>query len=95
MQPQVADVEKVLQYKIYTTESCGFCAAAKSLMQEKNIRYKEIKLITEDQKLSFKQEGFQTVPQIWDHNGNYVGGYNELKSKLMESSVEGPTFLYE
>ena len=95
MQTQVADVEKVLQYKIYTTSSCGFCAAAKSLMQEKNIEYKEIKLITEDQKISFKQEGFKTVPQIWDADGNYVGGYNELKAMLTESSVQGPTFLYE
>ena len=96
MQPQVADVERVLQYKIYTTESCGFCSAAKALMKEKNIEFREIKLITEDQKLSFKQDGFATVPQIWDSEGNYIGGYNELKSKLNESSsVSGPTFLYE
>ena len=95
MQQQVVDVEKVLQYKIYTTESCGFCSAAKALMKEKNIEYREIKLITEDQKVSFKQDGFKTVPQIWDTSGNYIGGYNELKAKLTESSVEGPAFLYE
>ena len=95
MQQQVADAEKVLQYKIYTTESCGFCSAAKALMKEKNIEYREIKLITEDQKISFKQDGFQTVPQIWDTSGNYVGGYNELKAKLSESSDQGPAFLSE
>jgi glutaredoxin len=29
-----------------------------------------------------KQAGMKSVPQVWDNNGDYVGGYTELKEKL-------------
>jgi glutaredoxin len=29
-----------------------------------------------------KKAGMKKVPQIWDNNGDYVGGYTELKEKL-------------
>ena len=81
-------------YKIYTTDSCGFCTAAKMLMNEHNIAFKEIRLLTEDQKRSFRADGFTTVPQIWDSSGSYIGGYQELKMSLSESNTS-ETFLTE
>jgi len=29
-----------------------------------------------------KQAGMTTVPQVWDNNGDYIGGYTQLKEKL-------------
>jgi glutaredoxin len=29
-----------------------------------------------------KKAGMKSVPQIWDNNGDYIGGYTELKEKL-------------
>ena len=70
-------------WKIYTYNNCSYCNLAKILMMEKDIKFKEIELITTEQKQSFKAEGFRTVPQIYDADGNHVGGYEELRKKLL------------
>jgi len=71
------------EYKIYTKSGyCGYCDAAKVLMREKNIRFKEVKLVTVEQKQFFRDEGFSTVPQIYDDEGNHIGGYDDLRKKL-------------
>ena len=71
------------EYKIYTKSGyCGYCDAAKVLMRENNIQFKEVKLVTVEQKKSFRDEGFSTVPQIYDDEGNHIGGYDDLRKKL-------------
>ncbi|UAW59205.1 glutaredoxin [Roseobacter phage CRP-603] len=30
----------------------------------------------------FKKADIRTVPQIWDIEGNYIGGYQELKEQV-------------
>lgn len=30
----------------------------------------------------FKKSSIKTVPQIWDTEGNHIGGYTELKTLL-------------
>ena len=65
---------------LYTTPHCGYCRAAKHLLNKKSATFTEID-VSEDMEL--RQEmisrafGRRTVPQIFI-NGTYVGGYDEL-----------------
>mgnify|MGYP002839399311 CR=1 FL=1 len=70
---------KVSMYTIYTTETCGYCYAAKKLLTANDIEYKEIDLNTTEKKNFFKHEtGLKTVPQIYTDNGDHIGGYDDL-----------------
>lgn len=64
---------------IYTTQYCGFCHAAKRLLNKKAAEYEEIDVGRDP---SLRQEvmqkaGRHTVPQIWIGE-NHVGGFDEL-----------------
>ena len=65
---------------LYTTPYCGYCRAAKHLLNKKGVAFTEID-VSED--LELRQEmisrafGRRTVPQIFI-NGTHVGGYDEL-----------------
>ncbi len=64
---------------MYTTEWCGYCVRAKSLLDSRRLPYEEIHL---DDDPSFRQTlldltGGWTVPQILI-DGRPIGGYTEL-----------------
>ncbi len=64
---------------MYTTEWCGYCVRAKSLLDSRRLPYEEIRL---DDDPSFRQTlldltGGWTVPQILI-DGRPIGGYTEL-----------------
>jgi glutaredoxin 3 len=64
---------------MYTTEWCGYCVRAKSLLDSKRLPYEEIHL---DDDPAFRQTlldltGGWTVPQILI-DGRPIGGYTEL-----------------
>ena len=65
---------------LYTTPYCGYCRAAKHLLNRKGAAFTEID-VSED--LDARQEmidlayGRRTVPQIFI-NGTHIGGYDEL-----------------
>ena len=66
-------------YKIYTQDRCGYCTVAKQLMFDKNIDFMEINIQYDEQAKDFMNEqGFKTVPQIYDDNENHIGGYENL-----------------
>ena len=70
---------------IYTTRLCGFCRAAKHLLQTKKINFEEIPV---DGDRAMRQElvqrtGQRTVPQIWIGK-KHVGGFTDL-AKLEQS----------
>jgi len=68
-------------YKIYTQNNCGYCVAAKNLLDRKGEKYEEIHLENNpDAKNKLKQDGLRTVPQIW-LDEEYIGGYVELERK--------------
>ena len=68
-------------YKIYTQNNCGYCVAAKRLLDKKGEEYEEIHLENNpDAKNKLKQDGLRTVPQIW-LDEEYIGGYVELERK--------------
>lgn len=72
---------------IYATGLCGFCHAAKRLLDNKGVEYETIPV---DKDAGKRQEmmdksGRQTVPQIFigDH---HVGGFDDLQA--LESAGE-------
>lgn len=67
--------------EIYTTPTCGFCMAAKALLESKKAPYDEISVVDRDlrAKMTHRANGRLTVPQIFidDH---HVGGYDDLSA---------------
>ena len=65
--------------EIYTTPLCGYCHAAKRLLQGRGVSYAE-RDVSRDRELRAEMErrsGRRTVPQIWVGD-THVGGYDDL-----------------
>ena len=79
--------EKVI---IYTSSLCGFCFRAKSLLNRKNISYKEIDVdLNFDKKNEMikKSNGMTSVPQIFYKN-YHIGGCEDLYKLEEENGLE-------
>lgn len=66
---------------IYTTERCGYCVAAKTLLAARGVPYEEVDVTRDDAKRAWLVEttGQRTVPQIFV-DGRPIGGFRELRS---------------
>lgn len=64
---------------MYTRALCGYCAAARTLLEEKGIAYEEINvtLNAKRRREMVERSGGQTVPQIFI-DGRCIGGYDEM-----------------
>ena len=65
--------------KIYTTPWCGYCAAARKLLDAKGVQYEEID-VSNNKALRheiIKLRGRQTVPQVFV-DSNPIGDYDDL-----------------
>ena len=65
---------------IYSSNNCGYCELAKSLLDSLNYQYQEIniqKMPDKRDEMLRKSNGRRTVPQIFI-NDLHVGGYDEL-----------------
>lgn len=64
---------------IYTTEPCGFCRVAKSLLQKRNVPYSEISLAKDPGGRTelVQMTGMMTFPQVVIDE-QPIGGYQEL-----------------
>ncbi len=73
----MSDAEK--KVLIYETGLCGFCKAAKRLLDSKGVEYETIRVDvdTEQKQIMMERSGRRTVPQIYigDH---HVGGFDDL-----------------
>ncbi len=72
--------------EIYTRQLCGFCTAAKSLLQKKGIGFREFDATYDPdlrKEMVTKAGGSSTFPQIFI-NGEHIGGCDELMA--LESS---------
>jgi len=71
---------------MYTTRLCGFCRAAKKLLDAKGVEYQTIAVDFDSAKRQemMQRSGRRTVPQIFigDH---HVGGFDDLNA--LESAV--------
>ena len=70
---------------IYTTPDCPYCADAKELLNKKGIKYEEIQVDKDANKLAemMKLSKRRSVPQIFINNES-IGGFDDL-SKLATS----------
>jgi glutaredoxin 3 len=64
---------------IYTTPTCPYCHAAKSLLGNKGVTYEEISALDSDVRAQMMQRanGRRTVPQIFIGE-THVGGYDDM-----------------
>ena len=70
-------------YKIYTKVDCGYCTMAKHYLKVNDIDYEEIKVEGNAQALAhLRLHNLRTVPQIYDLDGNHIGGYTECRESL-------------
>ena len=65
--------------EIYTTPTCPYCHAAKSLLNDKGADYNEITGLDPDLRavMTERAHGRRTVPQIFIGE-NEVGGYDDM-----------------
>ena len=66
--------------KMYTTQWCGFCAAARTLLRSKGVEFEEIDVDADAairQEMTEKSGGGRTVPQIFI-NDKPIGGYTDM-----------------
>ena len=65
--------------KMYSTQWCGFCAAARELLRHKGVSFEDIDVDANPDKRQEMQElgGGRTVPQIFINNAA-VGGYTDI-----------------
>jgi glutaredoxin 3 len=64
---------------IYTTEPCGFCRVAKSLLDKRNVSYSEVSLAKDPVGRTelVQLTGMMTFPQVVIDDSP-IGGYQEL-----------------
>ena len=65
--------------EIYTSATCAYCVAAKTLLKQKGLDYQEVRIDTDPTKLRemLDRSNRRTVPQIFI-NDHHVGGYDDL-----------------
>jgi len=65
--------------EIYTTPTCPYCHAAKSLLNEKGVSYTEITVLDPELRATMTERanGRRTVPQIFIGE-THVGGYDDM-----------------
>ncbi len=66
---------------VYSSLLCPYCFAAKNLLKELNLNYKEILIDNKPEvknQMIINSNGRETVPQIFFGN-QHVGGYDDLK----------------
>jgi len=65
--------------EVYSTPNCPYCVRAKTLLQSKNLIFKEIDVSDDVESLQkmVQLSGLRTVPQIFI-NDQSIGGFDEL-----------------
>ena len=74
---------------MYTQAFCGYCAAARSLLDKKEVPYEEVD-VTVNAKLRREmadRSGKNTVPQIFIGN-RCIGGYDELSALERDGKLD-------
>lgn len=75
--------------RIYGSEYCGYCVAAKSLLERKGLTYEDIPVAagTELWKVMEQESGRRTVPQIFIDDVP-IGGFDELNTMNMSGELD-------
>ncbi len=75
--------------EIYTTPTCPYCHAAKSLLAAKGADYTEITVLDPDLRAAMTQRanGRRTVPQIFIGR-THVGGYDDMAALERDGALD-------
>lgn len=75
--------------EIYTTPTCPYCHAAKSLLAGKGVDYTEIDVLQPDLRAAMIQRahGRRTVPQIFIGE-THVGGYDDMAALERQGKLD-------
>ena len=78
--------------EIYTKDWCGYCRAAKSLLDRLGYEYRDVD-VTHDmdtyRAMVARADGRTTVPQVFI-DGTGVGGYTELSALVRTGKLPPP-----
>lgn len=76
------------QVKMLTSPACGYCHAAKNLLQQQGITYEEVDLIKDGEQAQqlLTKSGQRTVTQIFI-NEKSIGGFTELSKLVREGDL--------
>ena len=75
---------------LYSTQTCGFCRAAKSLLDDKGISYKEIDVSSDLElrgQMMTKANGRRSVPQIFI-NDAHLGDFSDVYSLQQSGTLD-------
>lgn len=76
--------------EIYSSPLCGFCHAAKRLLDSKGVTYSEVDVLREPHRKSEMMDrahGRHTVPQIFIGE-THVGGFDELAALERQGKLD-------
>ena len=76
--------------EIYTTKVCPYCVRAKTLLNQKEVSYREIDVSSDDaarEGMMKRAGGRRTVPQIFI-GGQHVGGSDDLYALEREGKLD-------
>jgi len=77
--------------EIYTSPTCGFCHAAKRLLDQKGVNFSEVNVNAQPQKkaeMVQRANGRRTVPQIFIGR-THIGGCDELYALERAGKLDG------
>jgi glutaredoxin 3 len=75
--------------RIYGSDYCGYCVAARMLLDRKGLRYEDIPVGADDElrKVMEKESGGRTIPQIFVDDVP-IGGFDELNAMNMSGELD-------
>jgi glutaredoxin len=74
-----------MMYVIISRDQCNFCDRAKAVLRSQRKQYTEYNITSPSSRWLVPlllKAGLETVPQIFDTEGNHIGGYTELENSL-------------
>ena len=84
-------------YTIYTKENCNYCDMAKEELRRVKMHFQEV-LVTPGSLEEVLERSNKTIenltfPQIFDSEGNHIGGYMDLLDYTEEQGLVYPSGL--
>ena len=76
--------------KMYTTQWCGYCAAARDLLRSKQVEFEDIDVGMDSAlraEMTEKSGGGTTVPQIFI-NEKPIGGYTDMAALEQQGKLD-------
>lgn len=80
-----------MSYVVLGKTQCNFCSDAKTMLRGRGLAYVSYTLDDPSSRwllTLIREAGMTTVPQIFNPQGEHIGGYTELKEILNGSSTE-------